>query len=87
MGKAGRLGMPAFMFQEGEDRLAERVFRDIALASRGAYARFDAGAAKRLSELLRAAAIYATGGITALEDRKDEASKLLIAQMKGPGSV
>jgi hypothetical protein len=85
--KARRLGMPAFMFQEGQDLLVERVFRDIALASRGAYARFDAGAAKRLSELLKAAAVYAAGGTKALEGRKDEASKLLIEQLKGPGCV
>ena len=87
VGKGGVLGMPAFMFQEGQDPLVERVFRDIAHASHGAYARFDAGAGKRLSELLKAAAVYATGGTTALEGRKDEASKLLIEQMKGPGRV
>src|SRR5208282_1660812 len=53
VGKAsdlGALGVPAFMFQEGQDSWVERVFRDIALASKGAYARFDAGAGKRLGE-------------------------------------
>jgi hypothetical protein len=84
MAKAGALGMPAFMFQEGGDPLVERVFRAIARVSKGAYARFDAGAGKRLSELLKAAAVYAAGGTKALEDRKDETSKLLIEQMKGP---
>ena len=83
--KARCLGMPAFMFQEGQDPLVERVFRAIAHASKGAYARFDAGAGKRLSELLKAAAVYATGGITALEGRKDKTSKLLIEQLKGRG--
>jgi hypothetical protein len=82
-GKAGKLGAPAFMFQEGHDHLTERVFRDIARASRGVYARFEPGAGKRLGELLKAAAIYAVGGTLALEGRKDEASRLLIAQMKG----
>ena len=48
------------------------------------HARFDAGAGKRLSEP-KAAAVYATGGIAALEGRKDEASKLLIEQLKGSG--
>jgi hypothetical protein len=80
----GALNLPAFMFQEGNDPLVERVFRDIALASKGAHARLDAGAGKRLSELLKAVAIYAAGGTKALEDRKDEASKLLIGQMKRP---
>jgi hypothetical protein len=86
VGKAGalrQLKVPAFMFQEGQDPLAERVFRDIARATGGAYARFDAGAGKRLGELLKAAAIYAAGGTQALEGRKDDASRLLIAQMKG----
>ena len=87
VGKAGALDTPAFMFQEGQDPLIEHVFRAIAQASKGAYARFDAGAGKRLSELLKAAAVYATGGIAALEGRKDEASKLLIEQLKGSGSV
>ena len=87
VGKAGVLDMPAFMFQEGQDPLVEHVFRAIAHASKGAYARFDAGAGKRLSELLKAAAVYATGGITALEGRKDQASKLLIEQLKGPGNA
>jgi hypothetical protein len=87
VGKASALGIanvPAFVFQEGDDPLAGQVFRDIARVSKGAYARFDANAAKQLSELLKAVAIYASGGIKALENRKDEASKLLIAQMKKP---
>jgi hypothetical protein len=81
--KAAKLGAPAFMFQEGDAPSVERVFRDIARVSKGVYARFDAGAGKRLGELLKAAAVYAAGGTAALEGRKDEASRLLIAQMKG----
>jgi hypothetical protein len=79
---AFKLKTPAFMFQEGDDALAKRTFEDIARATGGAYARFDAGAGKRLSELLRAVAAFAAGGVAALQGRKDEASKLLIAQMK-----
>src|SRR5262249_3212447 len=62
LGKAsvlGRLKVPAFMFQEGDDPLAKRTFQDIARATGGAYERFDAGASKRLGELLRAIAAYA----------------------------
>jgi len=42
------------------------MFRDVARLTKGVYARFDAGAAKQLRELLMAAAIYATGGAVAL---------------------
>jgi hypothetical protein len=80
---AHRLKTPMFMFQEGDNPLAKRTFQNIARATGGAYERFDAGASKRPGELLRAIAAYAAGGVTALEGRKDEASKLLIAQMKG----
>jgi hypothetical protein len=81
-GAMGRAKTPAFMFQEGDDKLAERVFRDIAHATGGAYERFEPGAGKRLGELLRAVAAFAAGGTKALEGRKDEASKLLLEQMR-----
>jgi hypothetical protein len=60
------LGVPAFMFHEGDDPRAAAMFRDVARLTKGVYARFDAGAAKQLRELLMAAAIYATGGAVAL---------------------
>jgi hypothetical protein len=62
---AGELGVPAFMFQEGDDPIAERAFREITRLTHGAYCRFDPGAAHQLAELLRAAA-YAAGGVKAL---------------------
>jgi len=65
-GKLALLGVPAFMFHEGDDPQAGAVFRDIARLTKGVYARFDSGAAKHLRELLMAAAIYATGGAVAL---------------------
>ena len=40
-GQLGLLGVPAFVFQEGGDAVAERAFREIARLSRGAYCRFD----------------------------------------------
>ena len=67
-GELGLLGIPAFMFQEGSDPIAEQAFREIARLSRGAYCRFDPGAAHQLGELLRAAAAYAAGGMRALAD-------------------
>ena len=51
------------MFQEGDDPVAEQAFREIARLTRGAYCRFDPGAAHQLGELLRAAAAYAAGGM------------------------
>jgi len=78
----GRLGVPAFMFQEGDDRQVEQVFREISRVTHGAYCRFDPGAARQLAELLRAVAAYAVGGIAALASRQDEASIKLLGQIK-----
>ncbi len=69
-GALGLLGVPTFMFQEGGDAVAEQAFREIARLSRGAYCRFDPGAAHQLAELLRAVAAYAAGGMKALADLK-----------------
>jgi hypothetical protein len=84
-GELGLLGVPAFMFQEGFDPITEQAFREIARLTRGAYCRFDPGAAHQLAELLRAAAAYAAGGLRALENlsrqHQDGAVKLL-AQMR-----
>ncbi len=67
-GQLGVLGVPAFVFQEGQDADAARGFREMARLTRGAYCAFDAGSAGQLRELLKAVAIYATGGRPALED-------------------
>lgn len=83
-GELGMLGVPALMFQEGEDAIAERAFREIARLSHGAYCRFNAGAADVLRELLRAAAVYAAGGVRALSDlsaRKHAGARLLLEQL------
>ena len=84
-GELGLLGVPAFMFQEGADRVAKRTFREIARLTRGAYCRFDVGAAHQLAELLRAAAAYAAGGIKALADlsaRNNAGAQKLLEQMR-----
>jgi hypothetical protein len=84
---AGDLGLrsvPAFMFQEGNDAIAEQAYREIARLSRGAYCRFSPGAAHQLAELLRAAAAYAAGGRKALADlsaRKNAGAIALLKQM------
>ncbi len=84
-GELGLRGVPAFMFQEGHDPVAERAFREIARLSRGAYCRFDAGAAHELRELLRAVAAYAAGGMKALNDlsaRRSAGAVRLLEQMR-----
>lgn len=83
-GELGLLGVPALMFQEGTDPVAERAFREIARLTRGAYCRFDSGAANTLRELLRAAALYAAGGVRALADasrERDMGARLLLEQL------
>jgi hypothetical protein len=67
-GKMGVLGVPAFVFQEGYDPVAEQAFRQIAKLTQGAYCRFDANSAAQLRDLLSAVAIYAAGGRHALEN-------------------
>jgi len=78
----GRLGVPAFMFQEGHDSVVEQVFRTIAAATHGAYCRFDQGSANQLGNLLRAVTKFAVGGIAALEASKDAAAIKLLGQLK-----
>ena len=67
-GELGILGVPAFVFHEGHDRIAEMAFQQIARLTHGAYCRFDASSAQTLRELLRAVAVYAAGGRPALEN-------------------
>jgi hypothetical protein len=83
-GELDLLGVPAFMFQEGHDPVAENAYREIARLSHGAYCRFDAGAAEQLRELLRAVAAYAAGGKQALADlsKRGSGAQALLAQLK-----
>jgi arginine repressor len=68
--------------QEGDDREVKQVFQAIADVTKGAYCRFDPGAAHQLAELLRAVAVYAAGGMTALAARRDAGAVKLLGQMK-----
>lgn len=76
--RARLVGAPVFVFQEGDDADAEKVFRQIARITKGAYAKFEPGAAGELAKLLRAVAAYAVGGVEAL----DEEARLLIGFQK-----
>ena len=84
-GALGLLGVPAFMFQEGHDPIAENAFREIARLTAGAYCRFHPGSADELGALLRAVAVYAAGGVRALSDLSTHggaAVRGLLAQLK-----
>ena len=84
-GELGLCGTPVFMFQEGDDPVVEQAFREVARLSRGAYCRFNLGAARELGELLRAVAAYAAGGLKALSDlseRQNAGAIRLLAQLK-----
>ena len=50
-GQLGVLNTPIFVFHEGHDALAGRVFQDLARLSRGAYSRFDLTSAQQLRDL------------------------------------
>lgn len=76
-GELGMLGVPVFLFHEGEEPVAQRAFKQIADLSRGAYCTFDATSADQLRDLLRAVAVYAAGGQSALEDFSKDRSELV----------
>ncbi len=84
-GRLGLLGVPAFMFQEGGEPIAERAFRQIAKLTNGAYCAFDSSSARQLRELMSAVAVYAAGGRVALEDygkRTGGAARQITSQVK-----
>jgi len=79
-GELSLLGVKAFMFHEGQDPDAAGAFQEIARLTGGAYARFDSAAPQTLSELLRAAAAYASSGmdgLTRLAPASSQAQALL----------
>ena len=87
-GELGILGVPAFMFHEGDDPVAGFGFKQIASLTGGAYCNFDASSARVLKELLSAVAVYVAGGRLALEDlaKRRGGAVLQIAHQVGKGS-
>ncbi|SHM05366.1 vWA domain-containing protein [Roseibium suaedae] len=84
-GELGLKGVPVFLFQEGHDPVAAEAFREIARISGGAYCAFTSGSAAELASLLKAIAVYASGGKSALarlETQGDGGARLLLQQMK-----
>lgn len=66
--RLGMLGVPAFVFQEGDEPLAQRGFRQMAHLTGGAYMSFNADSGTALRDLLKGVAVYAAGGRKALAD-------------------
>ncbi len=85
-GQLGVLGVPLFLFHEGDDPAAARAFAQMAKLSGGACCRFDAASADQLRDLLSAVAVFAAGGRAALMDygrARGGAAALLTDQMGG----
>ena len=81
---AGRLALfkvPFFVFQEGHDPMAARLFKDIARITGGAHAPFAPGSAHQLRTLFGAVARYATCGRTGLGEIEDRLARNLLAQL------
>jgi hypothetical protein len=94
---AAGLNVPTFFFQEGdgwvmlldrhgmptdETQKVEQVFCELARLTNGAYARFDAGAASKLRELLQAVAAFAVGGVKALANQHSDSARKLLGQFR-----
>jgi hypothetical protein len=80
---ARQLGaVPVFALQEGDSTHVAGIYREIARLTGGAVAQFDAGAAERLADLLRAVAAFAVGGVKALAGQQSEAARKLLVQIK-----
>jgi hypothetical protein len=74
--------VPTFVFLEGNADGVAAIYAEIARITGGALAHFDSGAAARLSDLLKAIAAFACGGLEALAAQRTEAAKLLLTQVK-----
>ena len=79
------LGVKTFLFQEGDAPEVAEIYKEIARLTGGATAAFNASAAQRLADLLRAVGAYAAGGVQALAAQKNEAAALLLEQLKRGG--
>jgi hypothetical protein len=75
-------GVPAFMFQEGSNEYVAGIYAELACITGGVFCKFNAGAARRLADLLKAVAAFAAGGVRALADQRTEAARLLLTQIK-----
>jgi hypothetical protein len=79
---ARALGLRVFLFQEGNNPIAAKVFREISRLTRGAHCQFDSNSAQQLRELLRAVAVYAVGGLQELKASSNPGAVKLLQQLK-----
>jgi hypothetical protein len=77
-------GTPCFVFHEGGSPVAGEGFRQIAKVSGGAYVPFDSASAGALRDLLRAVAVYAAGGRSALARLPGTAAVRIAGQLPAP---
>ncbi len=87
-GELGLMGVPAFMFHEGQDPVGRFAFEQVAKLTGGACVSFDGSSAETLRKLLGAVAVYAAGGRRALGNKaKKEGGAVLMLtdQMKRGG--
>jgi hypothetical protein len=82
-GRLGLRGVPVFVFQEGDNPVAEAGLKEIARLSKGMWFRFDRASAGKLAKLLSSVAVFATGGLKALQARNHPEDRLLIEHMRG----
>lgn len=84
----GYLHTPVFCLQEGKDRDATEVFRQIARFSGGAHLAFSLANVDKLRDLLAAIAVFALGGVAALRELADRnaGAKLIAEQLRLPAA-
>ena len=88
-GQLALYGVPIFIFYEGNDPAAQAVFREIAAITHGACCPFDSNSPQQLRELLQAVAVYAVGGLDAVDrllSRDSAARRLLTTQLRSKKS-
>ncbi len=64
--KLAQLGIPVFMFQEGDDAAAKRTYQEIAAITHGAYAPFKEGAFNVLKDLFKVVVAVRSNNATLL---------------------
>ncbi len=80
-GKLALFNVPCFIFQEGDDPGAARVFGEIAGITGGAHAPFAAGSADRLRALFNIVARYAAHGRAGVDEIDHDAARGVLAQL------
>jgi hypothetical protein len=83
-GELGLFGTPVFCFHEGANPVAANAFRQVAKVSGGAYAPFDSASAGTLRDLLRAVAVFAAGGRSALAALPGPVAARIAGQLPAP---